>query len=63
MANILYWALRTFLWLLMVTTLYFAILLADDRLWLEIPLALLVVVIYILLDQPLRDMRGRRRVR
>jgi len=58
-ANLLYWALRAFLWLLMVTTLYFAILLADGRLWLQIPLTLLVVVIYILLEQPLRDMRGR----
>ncbi len=63
MANLLYWAMRAFLWLLMLSTLYFAILLADGRLWLQIPLTLLVVVIYILLDQPLRDMRGRSRAR
>ena len=63
MGNFLYWALRTLIWVLLVTTVYFAILRADGRLWLQILLVGNVVVIFSLIDQPLRDMRGRSRRR
>jgi hypothetical protein len=63
MGNFLYWALRTFLWLVMVVAVYFAILHADGQLWLQVPIVAVVVVIYSMLDQPLREMRGRQRTR
>ena len=63
MANFLYWALRTLLFLLVVTTVYLAILFADGRWWLQLVLVAGLAVIYGLLDQPLRDMRGRGRKR
>jgi hypothetical protein len=63
MGNFLYWALRTFLWLVMVVAIYFAILHAQGRLWLQIALVALAGITYSLLDQPLREMRARQRTR
>jgi len=63
LANILYWALRTALLLLVVATVYFAILFAEGRWWLQLALVAGLAIIYGLLDQPLRDMRGRGRER
>lgn len=60
---LLYWALRTFLWLLMIVAVYFAILHAEGRLWLQVAMVAVVVIIYSLIDQPLRDLRGRGRAR
>lgn len=63
MGNSLYWALRTFVWLVLVTTIYFAILRADGRLWLQVLLVVPAIIIFSLVDQSLRDMRGPRRRR
>ena len=63
MANILYWALRTLLFLLVVTTVYFAILFAEGRWWPQLALVAAVIVVFSLIDQSLRDMRGRTRRR
>ena len=63
MGNFLYWALRTFLWMVMVVAVYFAILHAHGRMWLQVAIVAVVVVIYSMLDQSLREMRGRQRTR
>lgn len=63
MANSLYWTLRTLLWLLVVASIYFAIVFTYGNWWLRIPLILAVILVYSLIDQPLKDMRGRRRAR
>ena len=63
MANLLYWSLRSLLWLLVVALIYFSIASTYGNWWLRIALILAVVFGYSLLDQPLRDMRGRRRAR
>ena len=63
MANILYWALRTLLFVLLVTTVYFAIIFAEGRWWLQLALVAAVIVVFSLIDQSLRDMRGRPRRR
>jgi hypothetical protein len=63
LANFLYWALRTSLLLLVVTTVYLAILFAEGRWWLQLALVAGLAIIYSLLDQPLREMRGRGRKR
>ena len=63
MGNFLYWTLRTFFWLLTVVAVYFAIMHSQGRLWLQVSLVAVVVIFYSLIDQPLREMRGRRRVR
>jgi membrane protein implicated in regulation of membrane protease activity len=61
LGNFLYWALRTTLLLLVVATVYFAILFAEGRWWLQLAMVAGLAVIYSLLDQPLREMRGRGR--
>lgn len=63
MGNFLYWALRALLWLLMIVAVYFAILHAEGRLWLQVALVAVVVIMYSLMDQSIRDMRGRGRAR
>lgn len=63
MGNVLYWALRTALLLLLVTTVYFTILFTEGRWWLQLALVAGLAIIYSLLDQPLREMRGRGRER
>jgi hypothetical protein len=63
LANILYWSLRAALLLLLVITVYFAILFTEGRWLLQLALVAGLAIIYSLLDQPLRDMRGRARKR
>lgn len=63
MGNFLYWALRTALLLLLVTTVYFTILFTEGRWLLQLALVAGLAIVYALLDQPLREMRGRGRER
>lgn len=63
MGNFLYWTLRTLFWLLTIVAVYFAIVHSQGRLWLQVALVAVVVIIYSLIDQPLRETRGRRRAR
>ena len=63
MGNFLYWALRTSLLLLMLATVYFVIIFTEGRWWLQLALVAGLAIIYSLLDQPLREMRGRGRKR
>ncbi len=61
MGNFLYWALRTALLLLLVTTVYFTILFTEGRWLLQLASVAGLAIAYSLLDQPLREMRGRGR--
>lgn len=60
MSNRRYWVLRILLAMLVAVPIYFGLLWAEEKWWLELAVVLVAAVFFTLLETPLSKMRKRR---